>query len=210
MEQPVETRQATIEDLPAIAEVFIEAFPESVLHYTGRTTIPPNALVDAFRVCLDAEPEAFFVATIAGRVAGYIFAPTHFSRIATTAILHGHIFRLFWGWITGAYGVGFRPMLMSVRNTLLLVSRKEQEKMHSDGRILSIAVSPSAQGHGVGTLLMQAGLHYLQARGVTTVRLEVRPDNPQAIHLYEKVGFTHVGTTHDSQGEWLIMVKRGY
>jgi RimJ/RimL family protein N-acetyltransferase len=43
--------------------------------------------------------------------------------------------------------------------------------------------------------------------GSEKVRLEVRPWNSSARHVYEKAGFEYVGQMSDSQGEWLVMVK---
>ncbi|MEN6302666.1 MAG: N-acetyltransferase, partial [Armatimonadia bacterium] len=76
-----------------------------------------------------------------------------------------------------------------------------------DAHILSIAVDPDCHRRGVGGELLKRGLQYLQEQGAEQVRLEVRPDNPAAVHLYEKFGFRTVGEIQDSQGPWLVMVR---
>ncbi|MDI6871953.1 MAG: hypothetical protein QME79_11525 [Bacillota bacterium] len=48
-------------DLAQVAEVFAEAFEPSIRHVYGRAENPP-AVVELFRLCLAAEPEAFLVA----------------------------------------------------------------------------------------------------------------------------------------------------
>jgi GNAT superfamily N-acetyltransferase len=52
--------------------------------------------------------------------------------------------------------------------------------------IAMVLVEESARGRGVGTALMQHALHYLDARGVASVRLDARPMGQP---LYERLGF---------------------
>jgi len=67
-----------------------------------------------------------------------------------------------------------------------------------EGDIQTIAVAPSARGHGLGRTLMHALIGEARKRGAREVFLEVRADNPSAQRLYERLGFTEVG------------VRRGY
>jgi ribosomal-protein-alanine N-acetyltransferase len=205
MPADIRYRNANRKDLRAIGHIFLAAFPESVEHYVGHP-VGPSVIEDAFAIVLDAEPEAFFVAAVDGKVAGYIVAPTRFSRIVRTAILHGHVLRMSWHWISGRYRVGIKPVWIAVRNWLGLVSEARQGELHAEARILSIAVDPTCQGMGIGTGLMKLGMDYLRSRGEKLVRLEVRPDNRAAIHIYEKYGFEARGVTRDTQGEWLVMI----
>ena len=41
---------------------------------------------------------------------------------------------------------------------------------------------------------------------VLEVRLEVRPWNAGAVHVYRKTGWREAGRTRDVEGEWLVMV----
>ncbi|MGE5591182.1 MAG: GNAT family N-acetyltransferase [Bacillota bacterium] len=59
----------------------------------------------------------------------------------------------------------------------------------------------------MATALMRRALDYLDRRGVAQVRLEVRPDNAPALAVYSRLGFRVAGSTSDSQGPWLIMLR---
>ena len=47
---------------------------------------------------------------------------------------------------------------------------------------------------GVGTALMEALLAFARKNGIEQLELEVRSDNDRAIRLYERFGFTRIGT----------------
>lgn len=64
--------------------------------------------------------------------------------------------------------------------------------------IQTIAVAESAQGKGLGRVLMLRLIDEARSRGARELFLEVRADNPGARHLYEKLGFAEIG------------VRRGY
>jgi len=204
MAEHAEYRSAGPEDLPAVARVFLAAFPESVRHYAGGP-MRPRVVEDLFAICLDAEPEAFFVATVDGQVVGYVFAPSRFPGLAWLAVSRGHLLRMMWRWVSGRYGIGLRPVSIALRNGLLLL--RAARRAERDARILSIAVDPACRGRHVGTGLMRAALAYLASRRVGRVRLEVRPWNAAATHLYRKLGFRSAGRTRDTQGEWVVMAK---
>ncbi len=58
--------------------------------------------------------------------------------------------------------------------------------------VQTIAVAPSAQGRGLGAVLLDALLAVAQDGGATSVMLEVRADNAGAINLYLRAGFEQV------------------
>ena len=64
--------------------------------------------------------------------------------------------------------------------------------------VQTMAVAPTHRGAGLGARLLLALLEEADRRGLTTVLLEVRADNPPAQRLYERHGFRRTG------------IRRGY
>ena len=59
---------------------------------------------------------------------------------------------------------------------------------------LSVSVLKSHWRRGIGGLLIEALLNFAKENGFSVIDLQVRSDHPAAIHLYEKYGFTKIGT----------------
>ncbi len=62
------------------------------------------------------------------------------------------------------------------------------------GEVYVVGVDPDQQGRGLGPALTLAGLHWLQARGLDSALLYVDEDNPRAVRVYERLGFTRAAT----------------
>lgn len=201
-------RQATPADLPGVAEVFHAAFPESVAHIWGARA--PSAALTAtlFAVCLQSEPDAFWVAVAGDRVAGYIFAPARLGRVWRTAVTGGWVFGWAGGWLSGRYGLGLRPIRLALANKVSFLRHALTDRHGADARILSIAVHPGFQGRGIAGRLCELALDRLDRLRAGAVRLEVRPGNTPAVRLYTRLGFRRVGSMFDSQGEWWVMIRR--
>lgn len=84
-------------------------------------------------------------------------------------------------------------------HTLLLVAVKQQQLLGyvlllysqgtSLGRVYSLAVDAAYRKHGVAVRLMAMAEQAALDAGRSFLRLEVRPDNQAAIHLYQKLGY---------------------
>jgi ribosomal protein S18 acetylase RimI-like enzyme len=61
--------------------------------------------------------------------------------------------------------------------------------------LIGMYVSPKARGRGLGKQLIQAAIHFVQARaGTTVITLTVTQGNESAINLYRAAGFAEFGT----------------
>lgn len=58
--------------------------------------------------------------------------------------------------------------------------------------IANVAVHPDFRGRGIARTLTTTALSYLRRQKVDTVWLQVRDDNPPAIHIYQSLGFEEV------------------
>jgi ribosomal-protein-alanine N-acetyltransferase len=78
------------------------------------------------------------------------------------------------------------------------------------GHIKDIAVREQQRGQGVGSTLLERALGVLAARGVASVKLEVRESNTGARRLYREFDFVHRRTVprYYSDGEDALVLVR--
>jgi RimJ/RimL family protein N-acetyltransferase len=68
------------------------------------------------------------------------------------------------------------------------------EKINDQQAELQISIGEEEYwGKGIGTKVIEIVLLKAKEKGFSTVKLEVRPTNSRAIHLYEKMGFKQIG-----------------
>ncbi len=194
-------------DLAQVAEVFAEAFAESIRHVYGRVVTPP-AIAELFRLCLVADREAFLVAREGERVIGYCFAPERVRRLWGAFFARGFAWRWAVGFFTGRLGVGWAELRRLLPDKFAFLATAARTGLGSDARILSVGVRPGEQGRGIGRALVEAALERFDRLGVPVVQLEVRPWNGPALHLYTSLGFREAGRTRDTQGEWVVMSRQ--
>ena len=92
----------------------------------------------------------------------------------------------------------FHHMITKAHAALLLVERGGAllgyalvlfHRGTSLARLYSLAVAPDARGLGLGRQLTEAAEESARAHDCVAMRLEVRPDNRDAIALYERLGY---------------------
>ncbi|GLY27737.1 ribosomal protein S18-alanine N-acetyltransferase [Kineosporia sp. NBRC 101731] len=66
----------------------------------------------------------------------------------------------------------------------------------AEADVQTVAVAPAAQGRGVGRQLLDAMIDQARSREATSLLLEVRADNEQAIRLYTRRGFERIAIRH--------------
>ncbi len=198
-------RQACHADLPQIGKIYLTAFPETVeqLHLEH---VKLETIEEIMRIPLDAEPNGFFVAEISNRVVGYAICPSRSDQIWRAALWRGHLLRLLWRWLTGRAGIGIRSALQVLADKAHFLRAARKPGTDCPARLLSIAVTPGSHGCGIVRRLLREGLCYLRRVGAPSVRLEVRPGNKVAKHLYESLGFRResVQTRESDSGQWQI------
>ena len=199
-------RTASSRDLLAAGSIYLRAFPDSVRALRS-PHLTPLAVADLLRAPLAADPGCITAAEAgAGQLVGYVIAPRDAGKIASTTLRTGLLLAWLWRWVTGRYRLSPWGAL-----------RISLDKIHTGGawripggdcpaRVISIAVDLAWQGRGIGRALLTTALARLHGLGVARVRLEVRPQNAAARHLYESMGFAEIGGFSDSRGPWLVMV----
>lgn len=102
--------------------------------------------------------------------------------------------------------------LLQTAGTIGLVERSEGLGLFrasgSEAEVLTLGVVPSARRRGVGRRLLEAGLEWCAALGAEAMFLEVARKNAAARALYERAGFTIVGSRrryYDSGEDALVM-----
>jgi len=187
-----------------VVKLFREAFADSIRHYFGCQTPRRSVYTELFSFLFQAEPGAFRVAVEDEQVIGYVITPSSIIRLYQAALQSGFIWRLTWGTISGSYGLSLRAVLLLIVDKLRL-GLSPVVRDFRGAQILSIAVAPAARGRGAASALLAQAVDYLSRRGVRRIKLEVRPENTAALHLYRKFGFEQVGQACDSRGPWVVM-----
>nr|MDO8087912.1 GNAT family N-acetyltransferase [Candidatus Sigynarchaeum springense] len=62
-----------------------------------------------------------------------------------------------------------------------------------EGFLQNIVVDPEARGKGVGKELVRRALEYMKSLKVPTINVNIRDSQPQAITMYERLGFVRSG-----------------
>lgn len=162
--------------------------------------------MDVWSFIRDIEPRGFLGAYVDGKLAGYaIFVPS-LNRVQREAIRTGAVVRWALAALRGGFGLRLSAVPRILANKVLFVRSGGRFRTKGDAQLLNIAVAARYQGQGIATALVQAGLQAMREMRVPEVRLEVRPWNAGAVHLYQKTGWREAGRTRDMEGEWLVMV----
>lgn len=66
-----------------------------------------------------------------------------------------------------------------------------------ESHVLNLCVSPEFQGQGYGRLMLQRLMDDATRFKASSMFLEVRPSNPNAIRLYQSMGFNEIGCRKD-------------
>lgn len=76
-----------------------------------------------------------------------------------------------------------------IGNITLIYGRKKDTDVYF---IANVSVDPNHRGMGIGRKLTRTAIQHVREHNGKTILLQVREDNPVAIHLYESLGFTEI------------------
>lgn len=84
-------------------------------------------------------------------------------------------------------------VLVGCRGGARVVAFCSCRRIYDELHVLQIATHPRHQRKGYGGELLVHAIRTARQRGCAALLLEVRPSNREAVALYEKQGFLHVG-----------------
>lgn len=76
-----------------------------------------------------------------------------------------------------------------IGNVTLIYTNKRNQPLYF---IANVAVHPDHRGRGIGKQLTQRAIQHVMDHDGNSVILQVREDNPSAIHIYESLGFEEI------------------
>lgn len=97
-----------------------------------------------------------------------------------------------------------------IGNLTLLPFQKNRQPIFL---IANVAVLEEHRKRGIGKMLTQSALTYIQGQGAASAWLQVRDDNPGAIHLYQSLGFIEKSKRtawHADTTKTIPTVEEGY
>lgn len=191
--------------IEAVVDIFCSAFENSISFFTPLNDGLKRALKHVFTLVWTVFSEGFMVAVDEDEVCGYIIMADNIKRLWGKALFSGFPLKMAAGYMSGVYNLKLSTICKILKNKLFYM--RFELSTDTNAQVLSIAVDPKHQGKGIGRRLLEAGIRYMESRGIKKVKLEVRPENTPAVKLYESFGFYPIGKTRDLQGEWLIMLR---
>lgn len=137
---------------------------------------------------------------------GFICCATNTSKMYKSVIMR-HFFPL----LLSAMAKFFKPLvikqaLKSVKRPKMFKGGDFSEWELPEAEVVSIGVSPDAQGRQIGTNLIQAAFGRFRSLGYDKVRVWTSEDNEQATAFYQKQGFKFLGMRQYHSGGICVFV----
>ena len=195
-------------EIPRVAALFQDAFPDALRAVFGRAPIPARAVEDVWDAVYRFEPGGFLVARSSDRVVGVEVAVSDLRQLHRHLLWRGSLFVWMFRWLTGRYaGLGWQWV---GRLACLIWDYRSLESpapKDSFAQLLTIIVDKEYQCRGIGKTLTDQSLAYLKSRKVHTVRLEVDAAKIHAIRLYESAGFREIRRMPTPRGPAVVMKR---
>ena len=185
-------RSGTEGDAAAAAALHADQIREGFLTFLGE-----KFLRRLYRR-LARTPDSFLlIADFEGSAIGFLAGSTH-----VRALYRSFVWR---DGVPATFACGGRLLRFPVR--ALETLRHGTGASGQGAELLAIAVDPSAQGRGAGTLLVEGFLHEVTARRETAAHVVVAADNDAATALYRKAGFGTVERFELHQGTDSLLMQ---
>ncbi len=197
-------RSARKDDIKGCVDILLQGFHKQIDFFLG-PRLAPELLTEFFEVFLKSEREGFIVSQTDEAVSGFILTLTRANFFSVNLLFHLPVSLL--KFLLGRYGISLQQLSFSVSQSLSFRRRSSRFCSYSSARIVLLAVGEKCRKQGIGTGLLRSGLAYLKKKPVKQVKLEVRTDNPAALHLYKKEGFIIRAEIPTALGSSLIMTR---
>ena len=174
-------------DLKDLVEIYYACFPGRVREVFGgmhRRVF----IVDYLRFYLAWDPANAWVYENSSNVLGVVIAPCHYAPVRA-ALVQGQVFSWLWHLLTGRYGIPIHILRLFVRGGFAFNSDAAMRELWGKPFIHLFAITPSAQGQGIGATLLGWTLDQYRRQGVECCWLLVQENNQRAITFYERFGF---------------------
>ncbi len=195
--------------MPYIVEIFGECSSDGIKHRFP-CGLSDEVLETVWDFLLQADSSSCIVASVVdgdSKICGYCLVQSSVSQLVREGFSRGLIPRLAGLIWSGKLPVGLHQLKTVLFDLIAFGRTFDVADPESTGQVLSIGVQPQFRGEGMGTELVRRGLEVLEEKGIYRVKLEVRPGNEPARRIYDKMGFEVVGSSEDSVGKWLIMIR---
>ena len=201
-------RPLQVDDLTAVTEVHLTAFPDSALTKLGQ-----GAVRRYYRWQLTGPHDSLALAAVSnGHLAGFCIGGVF--RGATSGFIQHNLLYLT-GCMLARPWLLFSPLVRDRIQASLHILRlpgrrkprptavaKRPKRTRSYG-ILAVAVDPRRQGSGVGRILMERAEDNARKRGFDFMHLTVHPSNLGAVKFYERLGWIRDTDSDEWQGQML-------
>lgn len=184
--QEISIRPAVPADVPALARLWLEAFPRKFAHLMGNRAFP------VIREWLDVVPEIWegtWIAQASSEVVGYIQLQSYASRNGLGALWH--IARQRLGLARRLFGASRRHLgILGGATCLARLAMTEIRPIQNDELYIEmLGVSAAWRGQSIGSRLLALAEAEARTRGLRRLRLGVVSENEGAIRLYQRFGY---------------------
>lgn len=173
------------EDAAFVADLHIAGINRGFLSSLG-----PEFVVGLYQILANHKDSLVLVAREEGQVLGFAAFSKNIKSLYFAAAAHFGI-RLV---RTMGRKLFSGQRIIKMLGTILYPFRKRRCNLPA-AELLATAVSPSARGKGIATMLVKDGMSKLAAQGLESIKVLVAADNIPANTLYLKCGFEVVCQT---------------